>query len=151
MAVILPHSRSQELSDFVSLLESSDNKVRLTRYFAIAEVLAKNFLTVETSDNMNELLLKLNRIVDMVCELTIVDRGLFTNILTRVVKFHYYRVKPSNVAEELIGYSSFMDVLGVTKYYSTDEIFIINQNFNAYKDAMVITFKTASYFFQNND
>ena len=133
---------SDEVKKFVELLETNNAEERVVRYYGIAEVISNEVLKNCTKEsNQTQLQLTLNRIVDMVNELTIIDRTTFGSILNKVVQYHFSLGMSKDLSKDILTYTTFLDVLGITTYFSSDDIYLINKHFTEYRNALVITLK----------
>lgn len=142
MAIELKHSQSPEMSAFISNMHTTSNDVRLVRYYAVAQVAVSHFVEVKSSiDNKSQLLLDLNKMVDILCETTVLDRTLFKSIITKMYAFYSNKASIGCIKENIVSANNFTDILGLGNFFSSDDIFMINKHFPEYKNTLIITMK----------
>lgn len=142
MAIELKHSQSPEMSAFISNMHTTNTNVRLVRYYAVAQVAVSHFVEVKSSvENRSQLLLDLNKMVDILCETTVIDRALFKSIITKMYEFYSNKTSIGSIKENIVAADNFLDILGLGRFFSSDDIFMINKNFPEYKNTLIITMK----------
>lgn len=148
MAITLQQTRGENINKFIDLLETNNVEERTVRYYAIAEVIINGLLKVyKKEENTARLNLINNKIVDGIGELTIIDRSLFASILNKIFQYHYNLGLPVELGKNIMSYNSILDVLGVSQYFSADDMFLLNKHFGCYRDAMVVTLKARDELF----
>lgn len=142
MAMELQHSKSADMSAFVSNFYSGDEQVRFVRYYAVAQVVVSYFLEKKGEmTNQNQLKLDLSKVINHVCEITVVDRLVFTTAVDKMLLFYTNRIGLGSISTNLLSANSFIDILGLCNYFSTDDIFTINKNFFEYKNTLIMSMK----------
>ena len=148
VAISMP---TQNVDQIVDILQTTDPNQRVVVYYAVAESMISYFLVHGgIGDNKTENQLKLNKFIDKVCEIAILDRALFTSIVNKVYSYHMHKLAPVDFKQNLIGYTCLNDVLGVSEFYHHDDIFLINRNFTTYKAALLAAVKAMDEIYGEN-
>lgn len=149
MVLVSHHQNSQAISHFIEVLNCGNAQTRLVRYYGVAEILVRVF-TNRFNTNIEakgDIKLTFIKLIDAVCELTILDRTVFTSCCNKVLDFHLDKEKDDNLALTISNSESVLDILGVSKLFSTNEYYAINKEFNEYKRAMIATYKASKDLF----
>lgn len=138
------------LIQLVDLLQSTDASKRNVVYLGTAEgiidIILRGFECPTTVAGEHKLAIM--KAVDHVAEKAIIDRALFHNTLIKVYNYHM-RDKTITLKDRLAEAHCIYDVLGVSQFYTNDDIFKINQNFDLYRQAIILAIN--SFVFQNNE
>lgn len=122
----------------INYLQESDPKRRLVVYYALAEYIVP---TLIGKINLGDLEVTASAIrggiktlVHDINEAAIVDTALLERIFNNVLDFKIGAV--SNISAyntNILQANCFQDILGISRYYSVDDIHIINNNFELFK------------------
>lgn len=132
------------------LLENADNKLRVVGYHAVAEVLASRLIEeVRKKDNLSvldsiqatntTLLATITNVVEYVNELSIIDRTLLDSTIRRYVSAKINSRDLIARRQEILSYTSVLDILGISGYYTIEDLKLIEDNINHYKVVAVAT------------
>lgn len=133
---------SPHTAKLVSFLQDANPKSRLVTYYAIAEYvvpyLIKDLPTERLLNKYAHVTVPINHVVYKLNELAIIDKELLTRIFNNVLQYKLHNITSYSFANNnLIEASCFQDILGITKFYTAEDIHTINTNFNLFKQVVV--------------
>lgn len=122
----------------INYLQDSDPKRRVVVYYALAEYLIPDLIKdLNVSDivgSASSIRASVKSLVYSINELAIIDASQLERIFNSVLDFKIAAI--TNVAAyntNILQANCFQDILGVTRYYSVDDIHTINNNFELFK------------------
>lgn len=138
MAITLNSPTAQSLVD---ILQINDAKKRYVTYLGAAETITSFLIQNALDDNSAMNIIKLNKLSDEIGELALIDKSLFVSCLRRVFEYKTDTFVNDDVVSRIGSATCVYDALGITKHFTTDDIFTINRYFDTYKQAAIVTAK----------
>jgi len=145
--------KNNELTVLTNILHSSNVNLRLVSYLAIGEVIASKLITNNelTKDYDKTINIKIKKIINFINELAIVDIVMLEKSILNVLNYKLSKQKLIINSNNIYNITSFEDVLGVNKYFSSETINIINNNFTLYRDTMLATLNASNSIMEVTD
>ena len=145
--------KNNELTVLTNILHSSNINLRLVSYLAIGEVIASKLITNNelTKDYDKTINIKIKKIINFINELAIVDIVMLEKSILNVLNYKLSKQKLIINSNNIYNITSFEDVLGVNKYFSSETINIINNNFTLYRDTMLATLNASNSIMEVTD
>jgi len=130
----VPYYKSPELRDLSKILNVVDNDERRIAYLAIAEAISSAYVKYFTEiKNINEAVINISKITDIIGEIGIIDRTIFSNILKNAILYKIAKKSKENSTDvQYYNTKSFEEFLGITIYYSQSDIRLINDKYNTF-------------------
>ena len=129
---------NEHIINLVKYLQDTNPTNRLVSYYAMAEYIVPFLLTKQINPEVVKTTIK--DLIWKINELAIIDKPLLERIFNTVLEYKLYNAQGfnnNNPANELLMAVCFQDVLGITKFYTAEDIHTINVNFNLFKQVMV--------------
>lgn len=132
------NKNSEALNRLIGFLQDANPKFRTVVYYAIAEYMVPHLLKdIELSKLVSKdtnVIQSIKDIVYKLNELAIVDKTLLERIFTNVLEYKLHSLTCyKNVFNDLVTANCFQDILGITRYYTADDIHTINTHFDLFK------------------
>lgn len=132
------NKNSEALNKLIGYLQDANPKFRTVVYYAIAEYTVPQLLKdIEISRLINKDISVIQQIKDFIYklnEVAIVDKTLLERIFTNVLEYKLHSLTCyKNVSYDLLSANCFQDILGLTRYYTADDIHTINTHFDLFK------------------
>ena len=128
---------NEHIINLVKYLQDTNPTNRLVSYYAMAEYIVPFLLTKQINPEVVKTTIK--DLIWRINELAIIDKPLLERIFNTVLEYKLYNAQGfnnNNPANELLMAVCFQDVLGITKFYTAEDIHTINVNFNLFKQVM---------------
>ena len=128
---------NEHIINLVKYLQDTNPTNRLVSYYAMAEYIVPFLLTKQINPEVVKTTIK--DLIWKINELAIIDKPLLERIFNTVLEYKLYNAQGfnnNNPANELLMAVCFQDVLGITKFYTAEDIHAINVNFNLFKQVM---------------
>lgn len=118
-----------------SILASTDTDSQRVAYLAIGDVIARKMMSCCNDEiDMNN---EIKNIINYLNEIVTVNVQTLISTTYKFREWYVNRHKFPDDRIQMTSWTGFLDVLGVTKYFSTDDMFLINRNIDRFMDVYV--------------
>lgn len=132
------NKNNENVSNLIKFLQDTSPKNRLVAYYALAEFLVPYLLSVHKDGEATRKALKDS--VWKINELAIVDKTLLERILMTTLDYKLFKSTGYSITgpnDTIMRAVCFQDLLGISKFYTAEDIHTINLNFNLFKQVAV--------------
>lgn len=137
MSIILNRFNSDQKSSLIDVLQLPDPDKRFVVYYGVSIALVKLFLAnFDTKVNKPELQLKINKLVDEIAELAILDRTLFESIFNKIFN-HFYNLMIAKYDYNVYPFSCVLGAFGVEEVLTHDDVELIDKQLDLFKQAYI--------------
>lgn len=155
MSIVLNRFNSEHKSSLIDILQTPDQDKRFVVYYGVSVALVKIFLAnMDTKLNKPELQLKINKLIDEISELAILDRTLFENIFNKVFT-HFYNLMTAKYNYNIYQIDCVLGAFGIQDLFTKDDIELMDKNIELFKSAYIAMHDTCmsdelKYFLEYN-
>lgn len=142
MSIILNRFNSDHKGSLIDVLQTPEQDKRFVVYYSVSIALVKIFLAnMDIKLNKPELKLKINKLIDEIAELAILDRTLFENIFNKVFT-HFYNLMTANYNHNIYLIDCVLGAFGIQDLFTKEDIELIDKNLELFKSAYIAAYDT---------
>lgn len=137
MSIVLNRFNSDQKSSLIDVLQLPDPDKRFVVYYGVSIALVKLFLAnFDVKLNKPELQLKINKLVDEIAELAILDRTLFESIFNKIFN-HFYNIMTAKYNYNVYTVSCVLGAFGIEEVLTKEDIELIDKQLDLFKQAYI--------------